>query len=404
MRERDSQPVLILGMHRSGTSYLASRLAAFGLQLGTNLVGPQKGNERGHFEDVDILAFHESLLIPRLSSTGRAFDMGMMQMAPVDFDPTDEERKKAQLLIADREQVGLWGWKEPRTALFIDFWKGYLPNLKGIVIYRHPWAVHNSMRRREHWDLLMFPDQVFKSYTVYNESLLRAIEAQPNDYLVINAESAFSQMERLDDLMGGFLGATIDKAMMPTFYPQEFEGEAVTQTQHALIGEVVPEATAVFDRLEQISKLPYVFKGMDPDGKASALLSFLQGELADLGKKENRSAWIPLVEEYMLSDPGAAVALRTQMAEAMGEKIRNMQEWHQQAEKIFKEAEWVEAERKRLSLFLKKQTTEYQKIWSELTKVGESWNKQREYIEHQSKEMDHLKAIIAEQAVKGEQA
>ncbi len=60
--------IVILGMHRSGTSALARALRVLGVDLGERLMGGIPGNnEKGFFEDIDIYAFHNDLL----SSMGR---------------------------------------------------------------------------------------------------------------------------------------------------------------------------------------------------------------------------------------------------------------------------------------------------------------------------------------------
>ena len=42
--------VLVLGMHRSGTSVLAGTLNIMGADLGKNILPPDKSNERGYFD------------------------------------------------------------------------------------------------------------------------------------------------------------------------------------------------------------------------------------------------------------------------------------------------------------------------------------------------------------------
>lgn len=54
--------LVIAGMHRSGTSLLANLVARGGVDLGTHLLPGSKGNRRGHFEDVDLVEFHERCL------------------------------------------------------------------------------------------------------------------------------------------------------------------------------------------------------------------------------------------------------------------------------------------------------------------------------------------------------
>lgn len=52
--------LIILGMHRSGTSAMAGVAKLLGVYLGSRLMGPRKGeNECGFFEYVDSHDFHE---------------------------------------------------------------------------------------------------------------------------------------------------------------------------------------------------------------------------------------------------------------------------------------------------------------------------------------------------------
>ncbi|MBM4059289.1 MAG: chromosome partitioning protein ParA, partial [Planctomycetes bacterium] len=47
--------VVVVGMHRSGTSLVASLCQAAGIDMGTDLLGPHPGNGAGHFEDLEFL-------------------------------------------------------------------------------------------------------------------------------------------------------------------------------------------------------------------------------------------------------------------------------------------------------------------------------------------------------------
>ena len=65
--QTETQPgkrlVVVLGMHRSGTSAVTRGLLATGISFGENLLQPLIGvNEKGFWEDLDILEFNERLL------------------------------------------------------------------------------------------------------------------------------------------------------------------------------------------------------------------------------------------------------------------------------------------------------------------------------------------------------
>ena len=55
--------VVVLGMHRSGTSAITRGLQVIGVDLGANLMPPANHiNEKGFFEDCDIVNINISLL------------------------------------------------------------------------------------------------------------------------------------------------------------------------------------------------------------------------------------------------------------------------------------------------------------------------------------------------------
>ncbi len=59
----ESATIIVAGMHRSGTSLTASILQSSGVNIGERLVGKEIGNEKGHFEDLDMVDFHKEVLL-----------------------------------------------------------------------------------------------------------------------------------------------------------------------------------------------------------------------------------------------------------------------------------------------------------------------------------------------------
>jgi len=54
--------VLVVGMHRSGTSALTGLLALMGAYPGSDLIGPERSNAKGHFEPRKIVVINDALL------------------------------------------------------------------------------------------------------------------------------------------------------------------------------------------------------------------------------------------------------------------------------------------------------------------------------------------------------
>src|SRR5687767_11000665 len=59
------RPIVLTGMHRSGTSLVARLFIEAGVDLGRELLGTGEHNRAGHFEDQAFLSFHERVLIAR---------------------------------------------------------------------------------------------------------------------------------------------------------------------------------------------------------------------------------------------------------------------------------------------------------------------------------------------------
>ena len=154
-----------------------------GIDVGDNLLGPHLSNPYGHFEDIEILDFHKKIL-------RREFN-GEDQWVPELPCLTEEDRKVAMSLIEKRHKKGKpWGWKEPRTCLFLDFWTELIPEAKFLFLFRSPNTVLDSLSRRHNitpmnWRVhnkfinawILYNRQILMFYNKYKERcILVAIE------------------------------------------------------------------------------------------------------------------------------------------------------------------------------------------------------------------------------------
>jgi O-antigen biosynthesis protein len=177
----------ITGMHRSGTSLIAQYLHKCGLSLGSNLssnnnVG-RKSSFGFHHEDMDFVDFHDMLLSRRHMS---AFpSTGMKLLIP----SSRTEKKKAAQLLCERDEYSVWGWKDPRTSLFLDFWKDVDSRIDFLCIFRDPLAVVDSLLRRDvDKQITQNPLIAVKAWKVYNQNLLNFCSQYPEKSLVLNAD------------------------------------------------------------------------------------------------------------------------------------------------------------------------------------------------------------------------
>jgi len=191
--------VILAGMHRSGTSLLGSYLMHSGIDMGERLLGPNSSNIYGHFEDEEFLGLQKASL-KRLTQDAEQGSNWLTKRLVSRRLPqfTVEEKAVAIDLVARRRaKREPWGWKDPQTCLFLDFWAEVVPEARFVFVFRHPLLVADSLCRRANIPLgdkkknssalgmwIGYNREVLKFYYAHRErsilfSLERAIE-NPN--------------------------------------------------------------------------------------------------------------------------------------------------------------------------------------------------------------------------------
>ena len=140
--------IVVLGMHRSGTSAVTRGLEVLGVDLGNRLLPPVVGdNDKGYWEDQDILALNEEIL----AHFGKRWDslLPISARELVDGLP-DFFRQRALTILRQRfENQAVFGIKDPRLCLLLPFWQKIFAELKldvgYIIAVRHPFSVARSI-------------------------------------------------------------------------------------------------------------------------------------------------------------------------------------------------------------------------------------------------------------------
>ena len=144
-----SAPVIVLGMHRSGTSALAAGLQHLGLVMGKSLYEANEWNPKGYFEDRDIVEFNNRLL----QQLDRRWDS---PLPPLNDEHADVELQIREATVLLQEHFGTatnWGFKDPRMCLLASVWAavfvrmGVVPRL--LLTVRNPRDVAQSLARRD---------------------------------------------------------------------------------------------------------------------------------------------------------------------------------------------------------------------------------------------------------------
>ncbi|HBO9081102.1 TPA: hypothetical protein ACKPJS_002759 [Pseudomonas aeruginosa] len=144
--------VVILGMHRSGTSVLSAGLEALGVEFGENLIPPRPDNPKGYWEDARLVAFNDRVLSLCGFSSG---DVGLSSRRVLGVERFEEIVQQAMALLTELlAGKALLGIKDPRMPRLMPIWQAAFDALGLWVDYviaaRHPLSVAESLAARDH--------------------------------------------------------------------------------------------------------------------------------------------------------------------------------------------------------------------------------------------------------------
>jgi hypothetical protein len=142
--------VLVLGMHRSGTSSVAGVLRRLGVDLGSNLMSAQADNPTGFFEHNDVVRLHEQIF----RIFGTTWDDPCCLPAGWEADPRLAPVRKClvDIIVRDFARCSLWGLKDPRLCRLLPLWLDLFDQLeieaKVVLVIRDPAHVSASLYER----------------------------------------------------------------------------------------------------------------------------------------------------------------------------------------------------------------------------------------------------------------
>ncbi len=145
--------VVVLGMHRSGTSAVTGVIDALGLPAcrAEDRFPPRKWNARGNFESRSLTLFDEQLL-NFLGGTWWAPPMPPKGWA--DRLALEGWRITAEYLFGVAHPTRAWVWKDPRACVLMPFWDRVLrSDPLRIVVLRNPLESAASLNARDGMEL-----------------------------------------------------------------------------------------------------------------------------------------------------------------------------------------------------------------------------------------------------------
>lgn len=142
--------VIVLGMHRSGTSAITRALMALGVRLGSELLPPLEENPKGFWEEPDVMALNDTLL----SALGMTWD----SLSPLFPDrltkvcSKDLLERGCEIVARGTAEADVYGVKDPRLCRLVPFWKTICYQVgvatSYVIVVRNPLSVAKSLEIR----------------------------------------------------------------------------------------------------------------------------------------------------------------------------------------------------------------------------------------------------------------
>lgn len=181
IKDMKKKIIIVLGMHRSGTSAITRALQTMGVNLGNSLMPSSLGNnDKGFWEDIDFNALNIEIL--------NMLGSDWHHVAPIAFSDQVKLRKQGyflravDLLRSKVFDVPVFGFKDPRVAKLLPFWKEVINHCQYDVCFvmslRNPLSVVKSLAKRDNF----YPE---KSYLLWLEHVINSLSVTVGEKRVL---------------------------------------------------------------------------------------------------------------------------------------------------------------------------------------------------------------------------
>jgi hypothetical protein len=167
--------VMVVGMHRSGTSAVTRVVNLLGVPLGrADDIYSAEDNPSGHFESRQLCSVNNVIL-----RCFGGFDMGMPAM-PRSWLETRRAYQLQGMMRASFDDVyrgEQWLWKDPRICLTLPLWREVLDDFCAVFVVRDAGPVMRSLYRREGGGYPLF--YCYALWDDYNRRAVAALSGLP---------------------------------------------------------------------------------------------------------------------------------------------------------------------------------------------------------------------------------
>lgn len=315
--------IVVLGMHRSGTSAITRGLQVLGADLGPELMpGVVGDNDKGFWEDLGCFRINERVL-EKLGSSWDA--LAEISVEDLQSESLAEERRDAVALLRERlEGVEVFAFKDPRTVNLLPFWQNVFRELdlddRYLITLRNPRSVADSLARRNGFARA-------KSFCLWMKHTCNSlIHGTDKPAVVVDydlfLDSPGRELARMAKVFG--FNAPAEESEEYRGYVEEFLS---TDLRHSQYRESVAEEDVV---------PPFVGRLYD------LLLGAARTDTGNPVFKVSRDEWAPLCQEF--EEYSSVMAYLDAMSKSAGELRKELKREHERVDGVNRELAAVRSE------------------------------------------------------------
>lgn len=249
--------IVVLGMHRSGTSTITRALQVFGIDLGDRLFPPLAPNPKGYWEDGDILGLNIEMLNflhYKWQQVTQIHDTDVLRLEKQGY-----LLRAVELLRSKLEDKTIFSFKDPRVTQLLPFWKQVFMlggwDVSYIIAIRNPLSIVKSLQKRDNFDTRY-------SYLLWLSYIVTALQHTVNEKrILVEYDRLLNDTESALRHISVFIALPIDEREYYTFI-NDFIDKSLRHSIHAssdlLIDATCPTLVReVYDMLLECSLLDH---------------------------------------------------------------------------------------------------------------------------------------------------
>ncbi len=175
----NARPVIVLGMHKSGTTFLSKTLHQSGINM-VDKTFDAAYDEGNKWERESLLKLNKEAL-----QCGSKWSI--LVRSPISPDDAAWQNTAPQFsreIERLNREYARWGFKDPRTCMTYEGWKTLLPEHELLCVIRHPHAIWPRYKRQGQAKggfikKLIICSRYLKCYAAYMRAIAAAVDTHP---------------------------------------------------------------------------------------------------------------------------------------------------------------------------------------------------------------------------------